>query len=74
MEMTNKVAKIQAKNRLKFIRFEDCSGVPNRTSNSQSVLCAIDPIDSDHDDNRDILPFRPLQSFQSEKTPIIGWL
>ena len=69
--MTNKAAKIQARSRLKIVRLEDCSGVPNQISISHDIRCAADRIDSDHRDNRAILSVRAPQYSQCEKTPII---
>jgi hypothetical protein len=69
--MTNKPAKIQARSRLKFIRLEERSGVPNQTSIFHDIRCAAERIDSDHRDIRAILPLRAPQYSQCEKPPII---
>ena len=70
-EMTNKLAKNQARSRLKIIRLEDCSGVPNPTSILHDTRCAAERNDSDHRDIRAILPLRAPQYSQCEKPPII---
>jgi len=67
----NRTTKNQARSWLIFILLEDLSGVPNQTSISHDNRYSADPIDSDHHDNRAILPLRAPKYFQCEKTPII---